>query len=612
MQPTLVGNGLYGAAMLSTGEHIFVGDGQTALTMGTDGGWSGSDGLGYRSLNDVWADGDGGAWAVGWAGLIRRYQSGAWSDATSPTNDNLVGVSGSSSSDVWAIGEIGTLLHYDGTAWTVVPGTGASSGPNTAATAIWAAAPNDVWITAGSFIVHYDGTTFTDVPNDASGEYPYTFTSVWGTGPGQAWFTSAGGPYSVWTLDPSTMHVTPVTTVSMWNARSISGTGPNDVWAAGDYDFVHFDGTTWNVLATDQAGNTTTQPGLPARLPAQAFQFGRVRAFAPNDVWLLGGRGLLAAYDGTGWSLVWGQDDAGTDVLLMSSIAGRSSSDVWVGGRDGTRHFDGQSWTFEPSGDHWSEQNTLFADVSGQNVFRVMGTNAWDGTLDIEHLDASGWTSFGQVQGNMWTQGWASGPSDVYILTKGTNSTLYHYDGKAFAPVALPCNATSCYGRNLENIAGSAPDNVWIVGAGSLFRFDGTAWTALAITNYAADITDEVYSVWTDGKTHGWIGGAGVVFEVSGNQVTQTSLGGHEELLTLVGRGSGDLFVAGGSAYQVAGLGGVFTTQRAYGCVFHFDGTSWTEQASGSGPALGTLWVSPDDGSVWGLTGGGVVRQASR
>ena len=62
-------------------------------------------------------------WAVGDNGLIMATTDGGmnWVRQTSPTTENLKGVSFFSATSGWAVGETGTILRWDGDAWHVIP-----------------------------------------------------------------------------------------------------------------------------------------------------------------------------------------------------------------------------------------------------------------------------------------------------------------------------------------------------------------------------------------------------------------------------------------------------------------------------------------------------------
>jgi hypothetical protein len=82
---------------------------------------------GVEELRGVWADGAGGAFAVGSAGSVRRYAGGTWASMKSATTDELFCVWGASATDVYAAGWQGALVHYDGTSWRkLLPATNRS------------------------------------------------------------------------------------------------------------------------------------------------------------------------------------------------------------------------------------------------------------------------------------------------------------------------------------------------------------------------------------------------------------------------------------------------------------------------------------------------------
>jgi hypothetical protein len=126
------GDAAFLLSVSGTGPDDIVAVGRTnsrhALICTFDGNtWTKRSLSGVEELRGVWADGRGGAFAVGSGGAIRRRANGSWSSMSSPTNDELFCVFGSSASDVYAGGWQGALIHYDGTAWqSLLPATNRS------------------------------------------------------------------------------------------------------------------------------------------------------------------------------------------------------------------------------------------------------------------------------------------------------------------------------------------------------------------------------------------------------------------------------------------------------------------------------------------------------
>ncbi len=68
-------------------------------------------------------------WAVGWMGLILRFDGGAWHKVrgcvvdengrygSGPENTPLFAITGLADGAAWAVGDRGTILHFDGTDW---------------------------------------------------------------------------------------------------------------------------------------------------------------------------------------------------------------------------------------------------------------------------------------------------------------------------------------------------------------------------------------------------------------------------------------------------------------------------------------------------------------
>ena len=53
-------------------------------------------------------------YAVGWWGILRRYDGKTWSPQVSGANVELTGVWGSGPKDLHLVGHVGTILHNDG------------------------------------------------------------------------------------------------------------------------------------------------------------------------------------------------------------------------------------------------------------------------------------------------------------------------------------------------------------------------------------------------------------------------------------------------------------------------------------------------------------------
>lgn len=189
-----------------------------------------------------------------------------------------VAVTALAADDVWALANDGSgvgVAHWTGK-WSVTRMLAASTGAPKEPLAMWAPAKDDVWVTAKDAAWHYDGARWTQVVTGAT-------------------------------------------------YRSIHGSGPTDVWLAGD-GVAHWDGKKLERLAE----------------PAGAFT--GVWASTPGRVWLWGDRAVV--FDGktsvpietalrasTEWTVAGVAEAASGDVFVLTKKA-TGTSLLWF---DATR-----------------------------------------------------------------------------------------------------------------------------------------------------------------------------------------------------------------------------------------------------------------------------------
>jgi len=118
----------------------------------------------------------------------------------------------------------------------------------------------------------------------------------------------------------------------------VVASGPDDVWAVGDYRNIagafrgvvyHWDGAAWSHVPSP------VEDVLQSRLSD-------VVALAPDDVWALGGSDagpVVMRWDGSQWTNMPPPPNSG------DAIAAVAVDDVWVSGWNGYFHWDGASWT---------------------------------------------------------------------------------------------------------------------------------------------------------------------------------------------------------------------------------------------------------------------------
>jgi cysteine-rich repeat protein len=418
------------------------------------------------------------------------------------------------------------------------------------------------------------------------------------------------------------------------------GLGPNDVFAFGQNNILHYDGVTWsstNIDGVDSSGS-------------DLLDFLDGWGASSNDVFTVGYTGLIAHYDGSSWTDM----QSGVETTL-ESVWGAAANDVFAVGYPGTiLHFDGTAWTQQTAPDPEREYASVWG-TSGDNVFAAHATG-------IDHFDGTRWRALASPSGR-FDGIWGSGPSDIFavgeagnvvyfdgatwstmdqtattadlfsvsgngpsdVYASGDRGTIIHYDGAHWAPVSTPTGqaipsvwsaaANDVFaitsldilhfgqsGPTLHDMpAGTseallavwitAPDDVTAVGAGgAIVHYDGTAWTQ------QASLADEDFSgVWGADATHKWATGFryGAMYQFDGTNWSETAIPTNTPLTAIWGRSATDVYAVG-----------------EQGVILHFDGTSWTVEDSGTEASFSSLW-GYDDGTVYAGSFGGVLLRRS-
>lgn len=353
-------------------------------------------------------------------------------DSSANLFQGFYGVAAISVDDAWAVGYTWDVIsgggystlaaHWDGTSWTQVSGpvlTQTCASTYTvlrdiaaiSSTDIWAAGETCAYPNAQTLAEHWDGTSWTQIPTPNPGGrsgcaafYGLTAIStddVWAVGEfGTNCETSAIKAFSEhW--DGTTWKVVPTpnpATATGSELLGVAGSGPDDVWAVGDYEqksfpwpslIEHWNGTKWSIVRSPSFSSTFNNVlwGAAALSSNEAWAVGqaldewngskwtgappassndtlqRARAFSSTDVWAAGadylGNGsntsLIEHYDGTSWSVVQPAQltcDNGRDDYL-NGVGGSSPDDVWAVGECSNvsliEHWDGISWSAVPS-----------------------------------------------------------------------------------------------------------------------------------------------------------------------------------------------------------------------------------------------------------------------
>ena len=119
---------------------------------------------------------------------------------------------------------------------------------------------------------------------------------------------------------------TELDTQSLAGLYAVWGSGPDDVWAVGDYGTIRHcsaDTTLWTIIESPTRENLRGIWGS-----------GR------KDIWAVGENGTFLHYDGTDWRIATGGFVPGTKPHL-SGVWGSGPNDVWAVGSGIVMHYSG-------------------------------------------------------------------------------------------------------------------------------------------------------------------------------------------------------------------------------------------------------------------------------
>ncbi|MBT9555503.1 MAG: hypothetical protein IV100_05705 [Myxococcales bacterium] len=209
----------------------------------------------------------------------------------------------------------------------------------------------------------------------------------------------------------------------------------------------------------------------------------------------------------------------------------------------------------------------------------------------ILHFDGTEWREMASGATSLlwWVYGF--GRDDVYAV--GERGYVAHYDGRAWSQVPTGTDKT------LYGLWGAEGGDVWIVGGvpngqpGDAVILRGNADGFHEVTDLPAALLPEtlfkIYGTPRDGIVA--VGDGGVVLRYDGAwKRHDVPMDG--PLISLWGRGDGDLYAVGGNAF---------------GVMFHYDGQQWSEVLGmESGPGLFGVYTSPGE-SVFAVGAGARV-----
>ena len=400
---------------------------------------------------------------------------------------------------------------------------------------VWGSAADDVWVVAtgvamngpsspASAILHWDGSDWLTVDwfrasqADASTSAQASLYAIWGTAADDIWTVGSGGTMVHW----NGSNWSESDSITSTDLRAVWGSAADNVWAVGgasgsDGTILHYDGKVW--LATPSA----TSAVLHA-----------VWGSSAENVWAVGSDGVILHWTGSVWATV----PSGTNVPL-GGIWGSGPRDVWAVGSDSTAlHWGGTAW----SAAAWS-------DTPKWDLAAVWGSGADD----------------------VWAVGYPSWAySSPYPYSSGG---IAHWDGVAWSTVSIQSMPS------LLAVWGSASNNVWAVGGGSL-HWNGTTWLRSdpAVSN--------LYAAWGSAANDIWaVGKSGLVVHWDGD-AWSTALDPQTANDGCTGNGR-----EGSGAIWASGAKDVWATTETADLVY-WNGEAWSTVPTGANAALMGVWGS--------------------
>lgn len=339
----------------------------------------------------------------------------------------------------------------------------------------------------------------------------------------------------------------------------------------------------------------------------------RFWASARNDIWAVD-QTALWHFDGATFTR---QTLSSASFWPISAVHGRAASDVWAVGASGASfHFDGTTWTPQPTG--------ITAQLSA--LWVAPDGTAWAGAEDATLLFWNGttWSRVSQPLTGYFRKITGSSKTDVWaVLSTG----MLHFDGTSWSEaVTAP---------RLTDIQVLAPDNIWGHNGVQAYHNDGTGWLAYTVGPKVMQLVATAKDVWAFGERgqilrregatfrsmysgvqrarpnlnstvrlnqvymtdadHAWaVGDGGTLLRFDGMTWTQQDIDTTEDLLAIAGAGPSDIWVAGRTS------------------LLHFDGKSWQSEPMSvvaPGDSVLDLYIRPGGPLVFITQGEGVYER---
>ncbi|MFT7580635.1 MAG: hypothetical protein ACI9MR_002308 [Myxococcota bacterium] len=357
-------------------------------------------------------------------------------------------------------GDQGWLVTEQGRVWELAAGSwteGAALPYADGATAVLAAAPDDVWISHGHQR-HYDGTQWTAATNSFRSitDLAGAGSDVWGVGFYGARFHYDGASWKYDLRSGPTVE----------SGGELLAAGDGVAYMAGGTGIVRYDGAT----TTLEPAEGLTYMGIGTAWGTENAWFAGVSDDYPDPHTVVWER------NAGGWSRTDLPSLIGTS-RQFRSLAATAPDQVWAStyylGR--LWHMRGGSWqaaTALPDVDKWL---SLTATDSGGLVAWGKDESNWpEPRCELWHYDSGTWSELGKAWHNYADCDsaviWAASANDIWVVNDGGNA--YHYDGASWDGHEIGNEFGGA-----KSIGGPTKDDIWVeVGNSRVYHWDGERW----------------------------------------------------------------------------------------------------------------------------------------
>jgi len=590
-------------------------------------------------LNDIWADSDHNAFAVGFGmngAVIGHYDGQTWKTMESyimgEAIGGLTGIWAGSGKDIFAVGgtigqsEVVTndpgrtmILHYNGTAWSIMD----ANFPGCLLD-VWGSGPNDVFaVGREGLILHWNGSTWskTDITSrvNPANSVP-DLQGLWGDGPNNVFCLGVCVSLS--------SSQTPITTVlhyqnGVWTEVNeipsvllydIWGTTGGDIWAVGDHIYVCQD-WAWGAGNGGTGGQGGTWlDATPAELVQKIFYLNEIAARSGNDIMAVGvvipddpsdpyaSKGLRMRYDGQSWKKV---EDAQVAGCLSSVWVGQGNKAMVVGGNYQYEYpsegifmvYDGVSW-FDRSAKAYEGMYLQVWANSSQDIYAVGGhpdpMNEELAKARIEHYDGQQWTAI-DVPGDgilfdIWGCPAGGGGTELFAVGGGTTQILHSSNGKVWAKMSGTQGLTDVF----TGVWGTSASDVFAVGD-SIYHYNGTKWSKMTVPSSTGILND----VWGSNSSNVFAVGfclddtgsaaqrKATILRYNGQSWTSMSHTIQGNLLKVWGTSPSNVYALGEEiADNTSGGGNI----NYYARIYHYDGAKWADMNCPDMDGFDDIW----------------------